>query len=123
MSIIRDDGSVSKGKVVGLVLLAIIAILGLTWVAQSNEFFMLKVFGVATANVNRQIFEQSNSYNRGKIQNLIKYMDEYRTADADGQKAILQFVKQDYADYNEDNPQSNLSPQMISFLKKAKYGN
>jgi hypothetical protein len=110
------------GKVILWCILGLVVILGLTWIGQGNQFFMLKVFGVATANVNRQIFEQSNSYNKGKIQNLIKYMDEYRTADADGQKAILQFVKMDYADYNEDNPQSNLSPQMISFLKKAKYG-
>ena len=119
----REDGSVKAGPIVLICFLALVACLGLSWIVQGNQFFMLKVFGVATANVNRQIYEQSNSYNRGKLQQIMKYMDEYRTSDSDGQRAILQFVKQDFADYNENNPQTNLTPEMISFLKKAKYGN
>lgn len=109
------------GKIILGFFIVIVLAFGLTWIGMGNQLFLNKVFGVPMANVQRQIFEQSNSYNRGKIQNLIKYMDEYRTADAEGKEAIKQFVKQDYADYDESRPQSNLSTEMKSFLRTCKY--
>ena len=62
-----DEGI--SGKTVALVLLIVVLVgLGITWLAQGNDFFMYKVFAPRYATVQRQVFEQTPSYVKGMVQ-------------------------------------------------------
>lgn len=68
-------------KAIGVGLLAIVAILGVSWIAQGNDFFLLKVFGPKYADTNRQIFEHGQSYVQGKVDYLSQLRLEYESAE------------------------------------------
>ena len=81
----------SKSKIFGLsvgglalflVIMFIFGLYGLGW---------FKFFGPKTENIKREIFENTQSYVHGKIQDLAKYYDEYNQADGvDEKEAIRQ---------------------------------
>lgn len=76
-----------------LVLFFIFGLYGLGW---------MKFFEPKKENIRREIFEQTQSYVHGKIQDLAKYYDEYNRTDASGEKeAIRQLIILRFAEFDE----------------------
>ena len=51
----------------------------------------------------RVVFEETRSYNQGKIQQLAKYREEYQRADADEKAVIASTIKHQFADFQIDH--------------------
>lgn len=74
-----------------LCVIAVMTILGLTWIAQGNEFFLYKFFAPKTEAVRREVFEQSKAYRQGAVQELQSMEFQYEQAD-EGHKAALRGI-------------------------------
>ncbi len=106
----------STGKVIGVVVLMIVAVLGITWIVQGNNFFMYKVFAPQYASVQRKVFENTAPYNMGMMQDLRRMQEEYITADAQHKAAIGAMILHNYAQYDEDR----MPPDLRTFYEQVK---
>jgi hypothetical protein len=79
----------------------------------------MEYIGIRKANIERNIYEESKSYNEGMVQNLIKYKYEYDKASEDEKIIIVNSIRHMYADYDEEKIKSK---ELKMFLKKIKYG-
>lgn len=72
-------------------------------------------------NVRRDVFENTNSYNRGKIQELSKYRIEYiRSETREEKDAISGVIRIQFADYPAERIEDR---QLRSFLITIQGGN
>ena len=106
--------------VIGIVLLGIVVILGLTWAGQGNDFFMFKVFAPKYEQVRRETFEQTKSYNQGMIQELQNMRFDYVKTDNQQQRdALASIMLHRAADYPEDKMPNDLR-SFIADLKRER---
>lgn len=92
MSNIKMVG-IGIGSIVGILIISFIfGLYGLGW---------MKFFGPKKENIRREIFEQTQSYVHGKIQDLAKYQDEYNSADINGKEAVRQLIIVRFAEFDE----------------------
>jgi hypothetical protein len=73
----------STKAIVFSVIGAILGVLALTWVAQGNEFFLLRVFGAPMENARYNAFKESQPYRDGLVSNLHNLQSQYVQADSD----------------------------------------
>jgi len=73
-----------------------------------TEFFSPKF-----QNVERQVFEETKSYNQGKTQELAKYFDEYTRGKAEDKEAIASVIRIKFADYKADRLEYGLQQFLI----------
>lgn len=74
-------------------------------------------FAPKFADARRDVFEATNSYNRGKLQDLANYHLQYVTASSQGEKdAIKATVRHMFADYNDQN----MDPELGKWLKEMR---
>ena len=107
----------SDTKVIVLTVLAVLVLgLGLTWIAQGNDFFLFKVFAPKYANVQREVFENTHSYNAGMRQELQNMQFEYEQADAAHKDALGSIILHRVADYDE----TKLPPDLRAFVDKLR---
>jgi hypothetical protein len=99
------------GKIVGYSILAFISIiiivgaldLGFGWFG----VFKTKTIGKQQQNANREVFKETQSYVDGMAQELSNLKFEYDKATEDiDKKAIENKIRHDFADFNENNLQS-----------------
>lgn len=88
-----------------MVSMGIIDVSGILWESK---------IGVWRANVDRNIFEQTKSYNQGQIQQLERYHHEWITSDSIGKKAIEATVRSQFSDFNQNNISD---PVLYGFLR------
>lgn len=85
-------------------------------VTTSFSFFSLWHYGFFAPkqeNIRREVFQNTRSYNEGKIHDLAKYRLEYiSTKDNDSKKAIRSTVLLMFADY----PKERLPLELRSFM-------
>jgi hypothetical protein len=93
-----------------------IVILGITWLAEGNNFFLYKYFAPRKAEVQRQVFEETASYVRGNIQELEKQHLEYIKATPEQRRAMKPIILQEVNGINQDN----LSPDLKSWINSLK---
>lgn len=92
----------------GLVLFVIVG-----WFLTGSGIMTKKFFGTMNENVNREIFEETKSYNEGKTQQLAKYFQEYQTSnDIESRAAIRGTIRTMFADYDAEK----LPPLLRKFL-------
>ena len=92
----------SKGKIVGLSILGLVVLIALTFLSGAVDLGYKKVFKPANENVDREVFENTQSYVHGKIQDLAKYKREYdATDDAIERKAIESLINQQFAQFDK----------------------
>lgn len=104
-----NQKGVSDGVlVVAIGFVALITVLGITWIAQGNDFFLFQYFGPKYANVQRQIFENTAPYNQGMAQDLRRMQEEYLKADGDHKPALGALILHNYASYDEAKLPSDL---------------
>lgn len=94
----------------------IVLCFGLTWLAQGNEFFLMKVFAPREEAVRRQTFEQSKAYKEGMAQDLRHMQLEYIQATPDQKQAIASVILHEYADID----QTRLPADLRQFLNEIK---
>jgi hypothetical protein len=73
-----------------------------------------KTIGKAQENARREVFEQTQSYVGGKIQELSKLKHEWNRSDEDGKITIESIVRSNFANFDETNIQD---PNLYSFLQ------
>jgi len=95
-------------KIFGYIVAGIFSLILLFVLAFGAEMGALKwagFFNPKWQNVERQTFEQTQSYTHGKIQDLAKYYEEYTEAEGDDaaieKKAIINLVKMNFAEFDE----------------------
>ena len=118
--IINDYGDNPSIKAIILAGIAgFILLLGLVWIVQGNDFFMYKFFAPKYANVQREVFENTQSYVEGKRQDLVAYRLQYLQAKSDTERAALKAtIVMMYANFDESKLQQ---PELREFLKQMKY--
>lgn len=68
-------------------------------------------------NIKRDVFENTNSYVRGKNQDLLNYYLEHKKTEE--KEAIEEIIRADFANFPEEKVKSK---KLQKFLKKIKYG-
>lgn len=102
------------GTVIGSIILVLVLGFGITAWGYFNTAFWSPKF----QNVNREVFENTKSYNKGKVAELVKYYDEYRRAETTEDKvAIKQLVKVSFADYDASKIQEY---KLQSFVRECR---
>jgi len=101
--------------VVGFILLVALLMslcFGLEWLGLEYQGFFAK----KRENIRREVFEETKSYNEGKMQQLAKYRMEYiREKDPDAKRAIAGTVRTMFADYD---PARIKNADLRSFLRQ-----
>ncbi len=86
----------------------IIGLFALVFAANEFEIFGIKFWGTRKENAKYEVYKNTQSYNDGMAQQLSKLKSEY-DADKDQQdkNAIAFKIKQDYANFDDKNLQSD----------------
>ncbi len=95
-------------QAMGVTIVVLVAVLGLVWVLQGNDFFLYKVFAPKYEATRRQVFEQSKAYNQGMIQELQNMQFQYAQADSAHKDALASIILHRAADYDENRLPSDL---------------
>lgn len=93
-----------------------VLLLAIGWVLSANSILMKKFLGVFYEDINREIFEETKSYNEGKIQQLAKYRLEYLKSDVTNKEAIQSTIQTMFADFDKDH----LPLELKSFLTQMR---
>lgn len=102
------------GTVIGSIIIVLVLGFGITSWSYFNKAFWSPKF----QNVEREVFENTKSYNKGKIQELVKYYDEYRRVETVEDKvAIKKLVKVSFADYDANKIQEY---RLQSFVRECR---
>ena len=102
-------------KYIGITLLVLIGIVGLTFFFDSLGLTEIKLFGTKFENAHREVYEQTQSYVEGKRQEIAKYRLEYmRSTSKEDREAIRSTVLQSMANFDI----SKLLPEQQAFLEK-----
>ena len=108
----------NTGKIIGLSFLAFVVLVALMFVTGAINLGYKKVFKPANENVERQVFENTQSYVHGKIQDLAKYKREYdATNDLTERKAIQNIINQQFAQFDSKKIQDE---NLRNFLIKMR---
>lgn len=91
-------------------------VFALTWAATGNDFLLYRFFAPKQAAVQRQVFEQTKSYNQGMIQELQNMQFQYEQADDAHKAALASIILHRAADYNPDL----LPPDLRAFINSLK---
>ena len=103
----------NAGKVVGLAVFALVAILGLGWLATGNDFFLYQFFAPKYEQVRHDTFKESQAYNDGMKNDLQDLWIQYSGDITPAQKeAIASTILHRFASYDE----SKLPPDLKMFL-------
>lgn len=99
-----------------LVCAALIGCIALGWVITANEVAQYRVLAPIQANSERQVYENTNSYNRGMQQQLDQYEMQYDAATADQKAAMRPIILHEFAGYDTNR----LTPDEYNFYEKLK---
>jgi hypothetical protein len=92
---------------------AIVVALGISWLAQGDDFFLYQVFAPKYEAVRRKTFEETKSYNEGVAQELRSAQLNYAQAKTPEEKqAIASYVLHQTAGYDT----TRLPPDLAAFL-------
>jgi hypothetical protein len=103
-------------NVILIVIVALAAIVGITWVVQGNEFFLYRYFAPKMEQVRRQTFEQTKSYRQGMTQELENMRFEYEKAAPEQKAALASIILHRAADVDE----AMMNTDLIEFIHKLR---
>lgn len=108
------------GKVIAIVLIAAVLFGGLTYGFGWFGVGYTKTVGKDQQNANREVFEETNSFTKGKRQEIIKYYKEWNEAETlEDKKAIETIVSMSLSDFDEDRFITDA--KLLSWIKNVKY--
>ena len=107
-------------KIIFSFLGVLVLLIGLNFVFGFVDVFYTKTVGKAKQNANREVYEQTNSFVKGKRMEAIKLYQEYINAEtAKDSQAIKTVIQMDFADFDEDTYIKNL--KLRNFIHQMKY--
>jgi hypothetical protein len=96
-----------KTKIILWIIAGIIFSAGTVFVLGYTNVFYTKTVVKSQQNADREVFKETQSYNDGMAQELSKLKLEYEKATDPVDRNAIEFkIKHDYADFNEQNLQS-----------------
>lgn len=104
---------------VGITVVILIAVLGLTWLVQGNDFFMYKVFAPKYEQVRHDTFKQSQAYNDGAVNQLQAYWLEYQKATPEHKQALASVIVRESANVDENRMPSDLRAFVFGLRNNA----
>jgi len=107
----------SNSKIIGWSLLAFAGVLILAFVMGLYGLGWKKFFKPKEENIDRQVFEQTQSFVHGKIQDLARYYDEYNRAEEDEKEAIRQTIIIRFAEFDESKVSSMKLRQFLITMR------
>jgi len=111
--------NIFKGIVIFLGIIVLLGIGG--FVANGTGLITYKFFGPKWENARREVFENTNSFTKGKNQEATRLMFQYNQAtDPVEKNAIKQTIALSFADFNEDKYTKSI--ELKAFIKRMKYG-
>ena len=103
-------------KAIGVGVLVVIGLLGVTWLAQGNDFSLYRYFAPKYEQVRRDTFEQSKAYRQGMVQELQNMQFEYAKAQPDQRAALASIILHRAADFDE----TVLPPDLRQFVAQLR---
>ena len=101
-------------------ILVIAGLIALSFIFGWTDVIYTKTIGKEKQNAQREVFEETNSFTKGKRQEIIKYYKEWKEAETiEDKKAIETIVSMSLADFNEDKFITDA--KLLSWIKKVKY--
>lgn len=101
-------------KVFGISVGAFVGMIAVVFILGGVGLGYKMVFKPANENVERQVFENTQSYVFGKIQDLAKYKQEYNALEnPNDQQAIKNIINQQFAQFDKNKIQD---PDLRNFL-------
>lgn len=91
----------------------LVLIVALSFAMGVVDLGFTKFFKPKQQNIEREVFENTQSYVHGKTQDLAKYFEEYRNADQDSKESIRQLIIMNFSDFNAEQIRSS---QLKNFL-------
>ena len=88
----------------------------LAFIFQGQDFFMYQFFAPKYANVQRQVFTNTMSYNQGMSQDLDNYFVDYQRGTSDQKQAIASVVLHEVSNYDE----SRLPEHLQTWLQQLR---
>tara|TARA_R110000796_G_scaffold248124_1_gene374526 strand:- start:7010 stop:7348 length:339 start_codon:yes stop_codon:yes gene_type:complete len=105
---------------IGIFLVAIIVMAGIGFGAGWLNVGYTQTVGKSQQNADRVVFEETNSFTKGKRQEIIKYYKEWQSAETlQEKKAIETIVSMSLADFDEDRFITDA--RLLSWIKDVKY--
>jgi len=108
-------------RVGSVILTLVVAGVGLFFVINlmmGVDLAMYKFWAPKRANVEREVFEQTRSFNQGMIQELEDYHIQYAQADDSGKETIRSTVLHRISGYNLDHP--DVSQDLRDWIEQLK---
>jgi hypothetical protein len=104
-------------KLIMVIIGGILLLFAIMWGLALHNIAFQSVFRPMQENVNRQVFENTKSYNQGMIQELQNMQFEYlRTTDKEGKASMATVILQRAADF----PPERLPSDLRSFIENIK---
>ena len=102
------------------VIAAIAVLIVLPWLIMGQDFFLYRFFAPKYQAVQRQVFEQTPSYNKGMIQELTNMQYQYVQADFLHKVALSSLILLRVAEYEASDSQPRLPPNLQSFVSELR---
>ena len=96
-----NDGNLGTGKIILIAICTLLVILGITWIAQGNDFFMYKVFAPKYEATRREVFKQSQAYNDGMATELESMQVDYMKAQPENKAALASIILHRVSNYDQ----------------------
>ena len=110
----------NKIKIYIISFVCIVAALILPFFFGGYTLLYMKIMGPANENVQRQIFENTQSFVRGKRQDATRYYHQYMsTQDQQTRNAIKNIIQMDFVDFDEQKYINNV--EIRQWLHNMKY--
>lgn len=107
-------------RVIGIVLIGALVIAGLTYGFGWFGVGYKKTVGKELKNADREVYEETNSFTKGKRQEIIKAYKEWNLCeDEKCKKGIENILSLSLADFNEDKYINDI--KLLRWVKKIKY--
>lgn len=101
-------------KNISKILFGLIAIVGIIFVLNLGGLEWKKFFDPKFQNVERQVFENTQSYVHGQNQNLAKHFGEYQKGNEDIKKSIKGIIAVQFAQFPLDQVSSLKLKQFLT---------
>jgi len=113
-------GEMGIGGAIGLGLLAVIIILGLSWAFTGNDFFLAKIFAPKMEQVRHDTFKGSQAYNDGVATQLQSFQFKYEQSNDEAKGALAPIILKYVAAYDTNKLPSELQA-FVSKLRRETF--
>lgn len=111
----------SKAQIIVITIISVLILIGIIFIGGVLELEYAKFFFPKREAVERKVFEESQSYVHGKIQDLAKYYEEYKKAESansfEDRNAIENLIKMNFSDFDAEKIQNMI---LKNFLIKVR---